>query len=119
MKFMFFEKKHKLHLSHTFCCNHTCYCVKMVSVTSALRYITSALRYHPLYQSRSSMYIPGLIAWNFTELAETVQIADKTCFLGFRRPIQSSQLHRLARKLNRNFIDCKVSKGAKIRNRYN
>ena len=31
----------------------------MVSVTSASRYITSASRYHPRYQSRSSMYIRG------------------------------------------------------------
>ena len=29
------KKKHKLHLSRLFCCNHTCYCVYMVSVTSA------------------------------------------------------------------------------------
>ena len=52
MKFMFFNKKsleryfienHKLHLSRLFCCNHTCYCASMVYVTSASRYITSAL----------------------------------------------------------------------------
>ena len=42
----------------------------MVSVTSASRYITSASRYHPRYQSRSSMYIHGLIPRNFAELAE-------------------------------------------------
>ena len=36
----------------------------MVSVTSAIRYITSASRYHPRYQSRSSMYIPGRIPRN-------------------------------------------------------
>ena len=35
------------------CFNHTCYCVNMVSVTSASRYITPATRYHPCYQSRS------------------------------------------------------------------
>ena len=46
----------------------------MVSVTSASRYITSATHYHPRYQSRSSMYIRGLIPRNFAELAETVQI---------------------------------------------
>ena len=57
-----------------FCCNHTCYCVNMVSVTSALRYITSASRYHPRYQSRSSMNIRGLIPRNFAELAEAVLI---------------------------------------------
>ena len=48
-------KKHKLHLSRLFCCNHTCYCVNMVSVTSVLLYITSVSRYHPRYQSRSSI----------------------------------------------------------------
>ena len=60
MKFMYFSikyryidillKKHKLHLNRLFCCNHTCYCVNMVSVTSASRYIRSASRYHPRYQ---------------------------------------------------------------------
>ena len=43
-------KNHKLHLSCLFCCNHTCYCVNMVSVTSVSRYITSASWYHLLYQ---------------------------------------------------------------------
>ena len=41
--------------------NHTCYCVNMVSVMSVSRY-------HPRYQSRSSMYIPGLIPGNLAEL---------------------------------------------------
>ena len=68
-------KKHKLHLSRLFCCNHSCYCVNMVSVTSASRYITPASRYHPRYQSRSSMYILGLIPRNFAELAEAVPVA--------------------------------------------
>ena len=54
-------KKHKLHLNRLFCCNHICYCVIMVSVTSASRYITSASCYHPRYQSRSSMYFRGFI----------------------------------------------------------
>ena len=54
-------KKHKLHLSHLFCCNHTCCCINMVSVTSASRYIMSVSRYHPRYQIRSSMYISGPI----------------------------------------------------------
>ena len=74
-------KKHNLHLSRLFCCNRTCYCVNMVSVmsasrskTSAARYITSGLRYHPRYQSRSSMYIRGLIPQNFAVLAEAVLI---------------------------------------------
>ena len=34
-----------------FCCNHTCYCVGMGSVTSVSRYVTSASR----YQIRLSM----------------------------------------------------------------
>ena len=67
-------KKHKLHLNRLLGCNHTCYCVNMVSVTSASRYITSASCYHPRYQSRSSMYIRGLIPRNFAELAEVVPI---------------------------------------------
>ena len=44
----------------------------MVSVTSASRYITSASRYHPRYQSRSSMFNRGLIPRNFAELTEAV-----------------------------------------------
>ena len=39
-------------------------------MTSASRYVTSASR----YQSRSSMYIQGLIPWSSTELAEAVPI---------------------------------------------
>ena len=70
-------KKHKLHLSCLFCCNHNCYCVNMVSVTSSSRNITSASFYHPYYQSRSSMYMCGLIAWTFTELADAVPIDFK------------------------------------------
>ena len=46
----------------------------MVSVMSVSRYITSASRYHPRYQSRSSMFIRGLIPRNFAELAVTVPI---------------------------------------------
>ena len=44
--------------------------VRMVAVTSASRYITSA----PRYQSRSSMYIQGMIPRKFTEFAEAVSI---------------------------------------------
>ena len=74
----FIEKKtHKLHLSHLLCCNYTCYCVNMVSVTSASRYIMSASRFHPRYQSRSSMYIRGLSPPYFAELAEAVLFALK------------------------------------------
>ena len=82
MKFMIFSikyrysdillKKHKLHLSRLFCSNHTYYCVNMVSVTSVSHYLTSASRYYLRYQSRSSMYIGGLIPRNFAELAEAV-----------------------------------------------
>ena len=46
----------------------------MVSVTSASHYITSASRYHSRYQSRSTMYIRGLIPRNFAESAEAVPI---------------------------------------------
>ena len=61
------KKKHKLHLRPFVFCYHTFYCVNMVSVTSASRY-------HPRYQSRSSVYIRGLIPRNFAELAKAVQI---------------------------------------------
>ena len=48
----------------------TIYCIGMVSVTSASRYLTSTSR----YQSRPSMYIRGLIPRNSMELAEAVPI---------------------------------------------
>ena len=85
MKFMYFSIKYRYSdillkninfiYNRLFCCDHTCYCVNMVSVTSASRYITSTSRYHTRYQSRSSMYICGLIPRNFAELAEAVPIA--------------------------------------------
>ena len=61
-------KRHNLHKNNRclFCCNRTCYWVGMVFVTSASRTVTSMSR----YQSRSSMYIRGLIPRNFTKLAE-------------------------------------------------
>ena len=62
-------KKHKLHLICLFCCNHTCYCVNMVSVMSASHYLKSVSWNHSRYQSRSSMYSRGLIPQNFAELA--------------------------------------------------
>ena len=53
----------------------------MFSVASASRYIKSSSRYYPRYQSRSSIYIRGLIPRNFAELAEAVPLgkayADK------------------------------------------
>ena len=82
MKFMYFSIKYRysdILLKKTFtslCCNHTCYCANMVSVTSAARYITPASHYiyHPRYQSRSMMYIRGLILRKFANLAEAVPI---------------------------------------------
>ena len=59
-----------LSATRLFCCNHTCYCVNIVSATSPSRYITPASRYHQRYQSKPSMYIRGLIQRNFAELAE-------------------------------------------------
>ena len=50
----------------------------MVSVTSASCYTTSASRYHPRYQSRSSVYIRGLIPRNFAELDEADRIGSET-----------------------------------------
>ena len=55
----------------------------MVSVTSAARYIMSVLRYHPRYQSRSSMCICGLIPGNITELAEAVPIGLNRGYYNF------------------------------------
>ena len=45
-------------------------------MTSASRYPTSVSR----YQSRSTMYIRGLILWNSMELAEAVPIARARVF---------------------------------------
>ena len=71
MKFMYFSikyrnsdifiEKNNTHFIYNplFWCNHTCYYVGMVSVTSALHYVAEASR----YQSRSSMYTQGLIPW--------------------------------------------------------
>ena len=80
-----FLKKKTKHINfiynRLFYCNHTCYCVNIVSVTSASCYITSASRYHQRYQSRSSMYICGLISRNSTVLADTVPIGVFTKFM--------------------------------------
>ena len=73
-RYLIEKKSHRLLINRLFCFNHTCYCVNMVSVTLASRYITSASRYHPRFQSRSSMSICGLIPRNFAELAEAVPI---------------------------------------------
>ena len=82
---IFYRKNISFIHNRLFSCNHACYCVNMVSVTSASRYITSASRYHPLYQSRSSMYIRGLIPRNFTELTETVPIEIKDASIDVTR----------------------------------
>ena len=76
---IFYWKKTPINFiyNHLFCCNHTCYCVNIVSLMSASRYTMSVSCYHPSYQSRSSMYIHGLIPQNSTELAEAVLIG--TC----------------------------------------
>ena len=52
-----------------FLLSQSCYCVNVVSVTSAPRYITSAA-----LSMISSMYIRGLTLRNFAELAEAVPI---------------------------------------------
>ena len=84
MKFIFFNKisieryfieKNITSFNSFFCFNHTCYCANVDSVTSASGYLTPASRYHLRYQSRSSMYIRGLVPRNFEELAEAVPIA--------------------------------------------
>ena len=63
-------KKLNFIYNHLLCCNHTCYYVDMIYMTSASRYVKSASR----YQSRSPMYILGLIQRNSTELAKAVSI---------------------------------------------
>ena len=70
---MFYLKNINFIYNRLFCCNHTCNCVDMLSVTSVLRYETSALR----FQTRSLMYIRGLIPRNSTELAESVLIGNR------------------------------------------
>ena len=86
-----------------FCCNHTCDCVNMVPVTSSSRYITSASHYHTRYQSRSSMYIRGLIPrnwpWQFrlvcNHLAEEERTGCFTLFLWMHVfSVYSSLYHR-------------------------
>ena len=61
--------------NHLFCCNHTCNCVGMVSVMSA-SHVTSAS-----HQSRSSIYIQGLIPRiALSPLAATwIAFADNLC----------------------------------------
>ena len=106
MKFMFFSIKYRYILlkniififKRSFCRKHTCYCVNMV-------YMTSASRYHPRYQSRSSMYIQGLIPRNFAELAEAV-------------PIETHYIRELLVSFNLQTSN-ESNKVAKIRNRYN
>ena len=86
------------------CCNHTCYCVNMISVTSASRYITSASRYHPRYQSRSSMYIRSLIPRNFAELAEAVPIGSVTYLFLHHTPTQVRLTWKLKRDTKQEIV---------------
>ena len=53
----------------------------MVSMTSASRYKTLSLWYDPCYQSRSSIYIRGLIPLNFAEWAKVVPTGTSRCAL--------------------------------------
>ena len=67
----------------------------MVSVTSASRYITSASRYYPRYQCRSSMYIRGLIPLNFAELAEAVPMVMKGCIFFYDLVLTEYRVFRI------------------------
>ena len=69
-------KNHKVHLKPFVLLQSDLLCVDMVSVTSASRYLASVSS----YQSRSTMYIRGLILWNSMELAEAVPIARARVF---------------------------------------
>ena len=71
--------------NHSLRCNRSCYCIDMVSVTSALRYVTLAS-----HESRSSMYIRGLIQRNWPRQFRLSGIClnqlpmsmhDKTCVI--------------------------------------
>ena len=75
MKFMYFiEKKTSFIYNHLFCCNPTYYYFGMFSVASTLRYVTSASR----FQSRSSVYIRGLIPRNLSVPIVCVVLVDGT-----------------------------------------
>ena len=65
----------------------------MISVTSASHYITEASRYHPRYQSSSSIYIRGLIPRNFAELAEAVPIDFLCVFIGLHFTMKRGAIH--------------------------
>ena len=89
------------------CCKHACYCVNMVSVTSASRYITSATCYHPRYQSRSSMYIRSLIPRTFAELAAAVPIAFTRAFeLRHEKTTSREDSHQPRLQLSLNSLCC-------------
>ena len=76
MKFMYFIDSDILLKQINFIYNRFFFAAitHMVSVTSASRYIASASRYHPRFQSMSSMCIRGLSPRNFSELAMAVPI---------------------------------------------
>ena len=84
MKFMYFSIKYrysdillkkniKFRYSRMFCCSHTCYCVGMVSVMPASCYVMSASHY-------ISMYILGLIPWNWLV---QFRLRDRVEYLNF------------------------------------
>ena len=91
MKLMYFSikyrysnsllKTHKLHLLFLVLLLSHLLCVGMVSLTSASRYATSVSR----FQSRSSMYIRGLIPRISTELAKAVPIGGKISYHTYQR----------------------------------
>ena len=86
-------------------------------MTTASRHVMSASR----NQSRSSMLIRGLIPLNSTELAEAVQIGP-ICLWQAESALDFNYLHAgyfLVVVLSFKINIFKVSKGAKIRNRYN
>ena len=90
-------EKHKLHFSSLFCCNHTCYCVNVVSVTSASHFITSASHYHPRYQRDPRCYHvhPWSDSTIFAELAEAVPIEA-----GGHNKVIYHEYHLLQSKVN-------------------
>ena len=82
------KKENSFIYNYSFHHNHTCYCVDMVSVTSASRYVTSASR----YQSRSSMYIRGLIPRIWPRLFRS----EKTCLWGLHIRLDNTGISRFS-----------------------
>ena len=80
---MIFVENMNFTYKHLFCCNHTCYCVGMVSVMSASCYVMSV----SCCQSISSMYIRDLIPQNSTVLGKAVPIAGMWCSHNFQATV--------------------------------